>query len=179
MSLSPAIFLDRDGVLNKVVWRDGKAASPRTLQELHIEDEAEPVLARLRAAGFRLFAVTNQPDVARGLMSASTLEAINRRLLEILPLEAVRACLHDNADGCACRKPRPGLVLALAEDYRLDLRASWMIGDQDRDIACGRDAGLRTVLLRRSYSGSAAADHVVASLSDAADVILDPGKDHE
>jgi D-glycero-D-manno-heptose 1,7-bisphosphate phosphatase len=163
-------------VLNKVVWRDGKAASPRTLQELHIEDEAEPVLARLRAAGFRLFAVTNQPDVARGLMSASTLDAINRRLLQILPLEAVHTCLHDTADDCACRKPRSGLVLDLAEHYDLDLRASWMIGDQDRDIVCGQGAGLRTVLLRRSYNANAAADHVVSTLSDAVTIILEPGE---
>lgn len=168
---APAIFFDRDGVLNTVVWRSGKAASPRSLEEFELEPEAPEALQALRAAGYRLFAVTNQPDIARGLMSPDALGAMHARLLERLPLEAVRACEHDNADGCDCRKPKPGLILGLAHEHDLDLAGSWMVGDQDRDIACGKGAGVQTILLRRSYN-QGDADHVVSTLSQAARTIL-------
>jgi D-glycero-D-manno-heptose 1,7-bisphosphate phosphatase len=172
MNPASAVFLDRDGVLNAIVERDGKAASPRSLGELRLEPEAPDALARLKAQGFRLFVVTNQPDVARGLMAAEVLDAIHQRLLEALPVEGIRACTHDNADACDCRKPKPGLITGLARDYALDLTLSWMVGDQDRDVACGRNAGVRTILLDRPYNSGAGADHVVATLTEAVAVIL-------
>ena len=178
----PAVFLDRDGVLNRVVWRDGKPASPRRLEELEIEPTASGALAALKACGYALFAVTNQPDVARGRMPAEALEAIHAAMGAALPVEEIAACLHDDADACACRKPNPGLLLDLAERHDLDLARSWMVGDQDRDIACGRQAGCSTVLIAQSYnsgtgksaSGDSAsgADHVVDSLWQAACKIM-------
>jgi len=171
--MRPAVFLDRDGVLNRIVERGGKPASPRTPDELVIEDEAPATLARLRDLGFALFVVTNQPDVARGLMSGEALDAIHARLGEALPVDDIAACRHDNADECACRKPRPGLVTGLAERHGIDLSASWLVGDQDRDITCGKAAGVRTIFLSRPYnSGSGSdADHVVESLSQTIAVI--------
>lgn len=151
-ALRPAVFLDRDGVLNRVVWRDGKPASPRAVPELEIEPEALPALERLKAAGYLLLVVTNQPDVRRGLMSAEVLEAIHARLAEALPVDDIAACPHDNADDCACRKPKPGMLLELAKRHGVDLSRSWMIGDQDRDIACGQAAGCATILLKKFYN---------------------------
>jgi len=171
--MSRAVFLDRDGVLNRVVWRDGKAASPRTLDELVVEPEAPAALAALKDAGFKLFVVTNQPDVRRGLMAKSALDAIHGALRDALPVDEVAVCEHDNADDCACRKPRPGLLLDLARRHDLDLSASVMVGDQDRDIACGQAAGCATVLLARQYNSGAGADHVVETLSQAMSVIMD------
>ena len=161
-------------MLNRVVTRDGKAASPRTVEELQIEPEAAATLKGLKAAGYLLFVVTNQPDVRRGLMSAETLEAIHARLAQALPVDEIAACLHDNIDACACRKPKPGLVLDLAERHGVDLRRSWLIGDQDRDIACGRAASCKTILLRRDYNSGtdAAADQVVETLSQSLAYIL-------
>lgn len=172
--LRPAVFLDRDGVLNRVVMRDGKAASPRSVDELQIEPEAPATLAALKAAGYLLLVVTNQPDVRRGLMSADTLDALHARLAEALPLDEIAACLHDNADACACRKPKPGLVLDLAARHGVDLRRSWLIGDQDRDIACGKAAGCNTVLLGRDYNSGidAGSDQVVETLSQSLAYIL-------
>ena len=164
----PAVFLDRDGVLNHVVWRDGKPASPRRLDELEIEPEAPGALAALRACGYALFVVTNQPDVVRGRMDAATLEAIHTALAAALPVEEIAACLHDDADACACRKPKPGLLLELARRHGLDLSRSWMVGDQDRDIACGHAAGCRAVLIAKPYNSRAGAEHVVDSLWQAA-----------
>ena len=134
----PAIFLDRDGVLNDVVWRDGKPASPRSADELHVADGAAQAVADFRAAGYLAFVVTNQPDVRRGKMSAEALDAIHAALIQRVPVDEVRACLHDNADQCDCRKPKAGMLLDLAARWDVDLTRSWMVGDMDRDI------GLRT-----------------------------------
>ena len=163
--MRPAIFFDRDGVLNKIVERDGKPASPRTPDELVIVPEAAEVIAAARARGFHIFVVTNQPDVRRGLMSDAALDGIHAMLAASLSLDAIAACRHDNADACACRKPKPGLILGLAEEHDIDLANSFMIGDQDRDIACGKAAGVRTVLLSRPYNSRTGADHVLESLS--------------
>jgi D-glycero-D-manno-heptose 1,7-bisphosphate phosphatase len=173
-----AVFLDRDGVLNRVVWRDGKVASPRRLSEFAIESEAPAALAALKAAGFKLFVVTNQPDVRRGLMTDETLDSIHAALAMSLPVDAIAACRHDNADGCGCRKPKPGLLTDLAETWGVDLTASFMVGDQDRDVACGRAAGCATVLLARPYNSAAGADYVVESLSQAISAILHAVSDH-
>jgi len=172
--LRPAVFLDRDGVLNRVVMRDGKAASPRTVEELEIEPDAPATLAALKAAGYLLLVVTNQPDVRRGLMSGEALRALHARLAELLPVDDIAACLHDNADGCHCRKPKPGLVLDLAERHGVDLGRSWLIGDQDRDIACGKGANCRTILLEREYNSGigSGADLIVERLSQSISAIL-------
>ena len=153
--LRPAVFLDRDGVLNHVVWRDGEPASPRAVDELEIEADAPQALEMLKAAGYLLLVVTNQPDVRRGLMAAETLEAIHARLAAALPVDDIVACVHDNADDCACRKPKPGMILDLAERHGVDLSRSWMIGDQDRDVACGQAAGCATILLKKFYNSGA------------------------
>ncbi len=170
----PAVFLDRDGVLNRVVMRDGKAASPRSVEELQIEPDAPATLAALKAAGYLLFVVTNQPDVRRGLMSVETLDALHARLAESLPLDEIAACLHDNVDACACRKPKPGLVLDLAERHGVDLGRSWLIGDQERDVACGAAAGCNTILLERDYNSGTdtGASQVVERLSQSLAYIL-------
>jgi D-glycero-D-manno-heptose 1,7-bisphosphate phosphatase len=173
MSLRPAIFLDRDGVLNEIVTRDGKPASPRTPDELVIAADAPAALSAFRDMGFALFVVTNQPDVRRGLMTDAALDAIHTKLTATLTVDEVAACRHDNADACACRKPRPGLLLDLAARHGIDLSRSWMIGDQDRDIACGQAAGCATVLLDRPYNSGARAGATctLESLSQAIPVI--------
>lgn len=149
MSGRLAIFLDRDGVLNDVVWRDGKPASPRTVDELRIADGAAEAVRAMRAAGYLTFVVTNQPDVRRGKMTAQALDAIHAALIRTVPVDEVRACLHDNIDACDCRKPKAGMLLDLAARWNIDLSASWMVGDMDRDVQCGRAAGAHTVLLGR------------------------------
>jgi len=168
----PAVFLDRDGVLNTVVWRGGKPASPRGLDELQIEPEAAGALGALRAAGFLLFAVTNQPDIRRGLMQPADLTAIHAALAAVLPLDEIAVCPHDDRDACDCRKPNPGMLLDLGRRWNLDLARSWMIGDQDRDIACARAAGCGGLLIGRDYNSGAAADHVGADLVELTQFIL-------
>jgi len=176
--MTRAIFFDRDGVLNAIVERHGKPASPRTPDELHIEVEALATVQSLKAAGFAIFVVTNQPDVRRGLMPAASLEAIHAKLAAALPVDEILACTHDTADNCPCRKPKPGLILDLALRYGVDLSQSWMIGDQDRDIACGQAAACKTILISRPYNSAdrSGADHVVESLSQVISVIQSPAR---
>jgi D-glycero-D-manno-heptose 1,7-bisphosphate phosphatase len=172
LKLRPAVFLDRDGVINAVVWRNGKPASPRSVQEFVFEPGVAEAVEQLRDAGYMIFVVTNQPDVRRGLLAGEALDAIEDLLRLHISPDGIRTCRHDDRDACACRKPKPGMLLDLAARYEIDLPASWMIGDQDRDMACGRAAGCATIQLAREYNTGAGADHRVASLAEAARLLL-------
>jgi D-glycero-D-manno-heptose 1,7-bisphosphate phosphatase len=166
-----AVFLDRDGVINRAFFRDGVSHPPRTLAGLEILPGVSDALARLRAAGFRLIVVTNQPDVARGTQSREVVEAIHARLLSILPLDEVRVCYHDDGDECECRKPKPGL---LTQGPPVDFAASVMVGDRWRDIEAGRNAGCATVLVDTGQTEPLPhePDARVSTLAEAADWIL-------
>ena len=146
-----AVFLDRDGVLNEPVVRDGKPHPPAGIEELSIYPDAAAALARLKAAGYLLIVVTNQPDVARGTTPRAAVEAINAALGAALPIDDFLVCWHDDADICACRKPKPGLMKEAAGRYGIDLSRSFLIGDRWRDIDAGAAAGCRTVLIDRHY----------------------------
>ena len=169
-----AVFLDRDGVLNETVIRDGKPYPPSSVAELVIAPEIEPALLLLRNAGFLLIVVSNQPDVSRGKAAKEDVEAINATLRAQLPLDEIRTCYHDDADQCSCRKPAPGMLLEAALAHTLDLSASFMVGDRWRDVEAGLRAGCRTVFLDRGYREKrpARADVVVRSLPEAVAWIL-------
>jgi D-glycero-D-manno-heptose 1,7-bisphosphate phosphatase len=146
-----AVFLDRDGVLNVPVLRDGKPYPPASLDGLLIYEEAPACCEMLRAAGFALVLVTNQPDVARGSQSHEMVETINTTVRQTLKLDAAYTCYHDDTDNCDCRKPKPGLIRKAAADLNIDVRASFMVGDRWRDVEAGRQAGCRTVWIDRGY----------------------------
>jgi D-glycero-D-manno-heptose 1,7-bisphosphate phosphatase len=148
----PGVFLDRDGVLNEVRMDGDVASTPLSVAELRIYPDARPQLERLRDAGFALIVVSNQPDIARGSLARSALEAINRSLRDALPVDAVYVCPHDTRDACDCRKPKPGLILRGAEDIGVDLNLSCLIGDRWVDIAAARAAAIDGILLHRSWS---------------------------
>ena len=145
------VFLDRDGVLNAALVRDGKPYPPANLSELKIIPEAPECLAGLRAAGFLLIVVTNQPDVARGTQSRQVIDKMHASLQAAMPLDAIYVCDHDGPDHCACRKPKAGMLLAAAADWGIDLARSFMIGDRWRDVDAGSRAGCRTVFLDFGY----------------------------
>lgn len=151
-ALLSAVFLDRDGVLNRAIVVDGKPYPPRVTSDLEIPADAVEGCRLLKAANFKLVCITNQPDVARGLMAQSELDAINRAVLDALELDDLRACPHSDADGCSCRKPQPGLLIAAAHDLGIDMKSSYMIGDRWRDIEAGASAGCRSVFIDRRYS---------------------------
>jgi D-glycero-D-manno-heptose 1,7-bisphosphate phosphatase len=176
-----AIFLDRDGVINRAIVRGGKPYPPANLTELEILPGVAEACQRLRDAGFLLVVVTNQPDVARGSQSREVVEAINNALQAALPLDDLRVCYHDDKDECQCRKPAPGLLQSAASDWQIDLSASFMIGDRWKDIAAGREAGCCTVLIEADYAEPLLSqpDWRASSLLAAAHQILNIQQDNQ
>jgi len=172
--MSRAVFLDRDGVLNRALLRDGRPYPPATLEEFEILPGVRAAAERLRRAGFKLIVVTNQPDVARGTQRRDVVEAMHARLAEQLPIDEIRICYHDDVDQCTCRKPCPGLLLA---GDTVELRRSYLIGDRWKDIAAGRAAGCATVLIDRRYAETCHVepDIRVGSITEAVDWILTRG----
>ena len=136
-----AVFLDRDGVLNRSIVRQGKPYPPDTLAELHILPGVAEALSQLRAAGFLNVVVTNQPDVATGKQRREVVELLNRHLAAVLAIDAVKVCYHVDGDACMCRKPKPGMLLEAAAELGIDLGKSFMVGDRWRDVAAGQAAG--------------------------------------
>ena len=153
---SAAVFLDRDGVINRALTRDAKPYPPSSLAEVEILPGVEEACRRLKAVGFRLVVATNQPDVGRGTMPQSTVEEIHAYLCQRLPIDRVEVCYHpgQGASECDCRKPRPGMLRHAARELGIDLTRSWMVGDRWRDIDCGHAAGCRTIFIDYGYAES-------------------------
>jgi D-glycero-D-manno-heptose 1,7-bisphosphate phosphatase len=170
-----AVFLDRDGVLNQAVVRNGKPHPPASAAELVLAPDAETALRELKAQGFLLMVVTNQPDVAKGITTRAAVEEINRKLTSKLPVDDVFVCFHQDMDQCDCRKPKPGMILEGARKHNVDLAESFMVGDRWRDVEAGQNAGCRTVFLDGGYEEqqpARPADVRVHTLREAADWIL-------
>jgi D-glycero-D-manno-heptose 1,7-bisphosphate phosphatase len=168
------VFLDRDGVLNEAIVRDGKPYSPLSPDEVVVVAGMPEACARLRAAGFALVVVTNQPDIARGRQSVAGVEAVNAVVRGAVDVDGVYVCPHDDADGCHCRKPKPGLLVDAAHDLGVDLGASFMVGDRHSDVEAGRRAGCRTVYIDLGYREPkpGAPDHVATAPVAAIEWIL-------
>jgi D-glycero-D-manno-heptose 1,7-bisphosphate phosphatase len=167
-----AVFLDRDGVINRAIVRDGRPYATTRVEDLEVLPGVHDALVRLKTAGFALVVITNQPDVARSSLSEQTLRAIHERLAALLPIDEFRVCCHDDADGCDCRKPKTGL---LTRPPLYDLSQSVVVGDRWRDIEAGRRAGCRAaILIDYGYDEGHATepDIRLRSLSEAADWIL-------
>lgn len=169
-----AVFLDRDGVVNRAEVRDGKPYPPVSLATMEILPGVPEALRALHAEGWLLIVVTNQPDVARGAAKRADVEAINRHLQEALSIDEFRTCYHDAGDGCDCRKPAPGALLAAAGAHGIDLQRSFMVGDRWRDMEAGVRAGCKTVFIDYGYAEKQpqSFDFKALSLRAAADIIL-------
>ena len=170
-----AVFLDRDGVINRAVVRDGKPHPPHSVEELEVLAGVPDALLKLRGAGFRLIVVTNQPDVARGTQKRETIDAMHVRLMTELPVDDVVTCYHDDADACDCRKPKPGALVDAANRHGVELKRSFMVGDRWRDIEAGQRAGCRCLFVDHGYAEQQPVGSFVrvASLAAAADWIIE------
>jgi D-glycero-D-manno-heptose 1,7-bisphosphate phosphatase len=146
-----AVFLDRDGVLNKALVSNGKPYAPISLQDFAIEPDAAACLNELKRSGFVLVVVTNQPDVARGRQTESQVNEMHKELRRAVVLDDILTCFHDDLDECECRKPKPGLLFQAQDRYGLDLSQSYFIGDRWKDIEAGHAAGCKTVLIDFGY----------------------------
>ncbi len=172
-----AVFLDRDGVLCRAIVRDGRPYAPTSMAEFEILDGVAAALERLHAARYRLVVVTNQPDVARGVVAKAEVERMHAALMADLPIDSVKVCYEEDGPSCTCYKPKPGMLLEAASEFDLDLTMSFIVGDRWRDIGAGRNADCGTIFIDRGYSEALVyrADHVCQDLPAAADYILSQG----
>jgi len=182
--MTRAAFLDRDGVLNKAIVRDGRPYAPHHLEDFHILPEAPEAVRRLKEAGYVVIVATNQKDVGQGLMARDALDAMHAQLRQTVAVDDVRVCTC--VDECACYKPKPGMLLEAALDWNIDLSASVMIGDRWRDIGAGHNAGCRTIFIDRGYAERLrhTPDLIATDLADAVDKLLSsldapPGRNHD
>ena len=150
------VFLDRDGVLNPPVIRGGLPFPPTTADEFEVYPGVAEGCARLKAAGFILVVVTNQPDVGRGTQTRESVEAMHAKLRVAVPsLDAIEVCYHGGSkygQPCDCRKPKPGMLLRAAAEHGIDVKRSFLIGDRWRDVDCAHAAGCRAIFIDHGYS---------------------------
>jgi D-glycero-D-manno-heptose 1,7-bisphosphate phosphatase len=174
MEPRPAVFLDRDGVLNRAIVRDGKPFSPMQLSEFRLLPGVVETCDRLTAAGLPIVVVTNQPEVARGRLSMDVLDDMHAELWRRLCVTEVIVCPHDSADLCSCRKPLPGMILDAAQRHNIDLSRSVMVGDRTSDIKAGQAAGCMTIRIGNGYrdEDDVTADGHADSLQEACPLIL-------
>lgn len=174
MNKNKAIFLDRDGVINKLIIRNGKPQAPYSLEEFNLYPGVSEACFEFKKLNYLIIIVTNQPDVARGWVSIESVVMINNKIKEMLPIDDIKICYHTNNDNCSCRKPMPGMLLEAALEWKIDLTQSFMFGDRYSDISAGIKASCKTILVG---AGDNQGDHPdphykVASLLDGLSIIL-------
>ena len=171
-NMRKAVFLDRDGVLNRAIVRGGRPYAPRHVEDFAILPEAPAAVRRLKAAGYLTIVATNQKDVGAGLLSQHVLDEMHLRLSAAMPLDDIRVCTC--IDECPCYKPNPGMLVESARDWNIDLSASVMIGDRWRDIGAGKNAGCLTIFIDKGYAEALpqVPDLVATDLADAVDKLL-------
>jgi D-glycero-D-manno-heptose 1,7-bisphosphate phosphatase len=173
-----AVFLDRDGVINRVAVRNGMPHPPCDVEEFELYEDVSDGCARLKAANFLLVVITNQPDVGRGTQSREAVEAMNLKMQSALPiLDRIEICYHGGeayGEPCDCRKPRPGMILRAAAELNIDVKKSYVIGDRWRDVDCARATGCRAIFIQRGYKETLreAPDFTVANFNEAVTAVL-------
>ena len=146
-----AIFLDRDGVINKIIIKNGLPFSPSSFAELEILPGVKESILKLQKLNFLCLVVTNQPDVSRGKIKKKTVIKMNNYIKDELKIDEIFVCYHDDHDNCKCRKPKPGLLLEASKKWDIDLKKSYMIGDRWKDIEAGRCVGCKTIFIDCNY----------------------------
>ena len=149
--MKKAVFLDRDGVINKAFINDGLPKSPNSLNELKILPGVKESILRLKELDFICLVVTNQPDVPRGKINKNIVVEMNNFLKKEIELDDIFVCYHDDKDNCNCRKPKPGLLLQARKKWNVDFKKSFIVGDRWRDIQAGKKVGCKTIFLDYKY----------------------------
>jgi D-glycero-D-manno-heptose 1,7-bisphosphate phosphatase len=167
----PAVFFDRDGVVNRPRLEGNWAHAPLRYADFEIFEGVKEAFLRARSMGFRTFIVTNQPEVAYGNLPLAELNRMHDLVKRELAVDEIFYCPHENKDQCTCRKPKPGMLHQAAEKYGIEICASYLIGDTWKDIEAGSSAGCYTILLQRSYSGECYPDYECDTLEEAIDHI--------
>ena len=172
--LYPAVYLDRDGVINRPIIRDGKPYPPRTMSEFEIMPGVASALERLKSAGFINVVVTNQPDIATKRTTLEFVDSIHNIMRATLAIDSIFVCYCLEGPSCDCYKPKPGLLNKAAKELKIDQKRSFMVGDRWRDVGAGKSVGCTTLFIDYGYEETMPypPDYVVRDLPDAADLIL-------
>ncbi len=173
-SVRKAVFLDRDGVINKSVVISGKPYPPASLDAFEFIPGVLNAAIALRQAGFLIIVVTNQPDVATGLQTLEVVESMHKIIIDAGICDEIKVCYHTDDHNCGCRKPKPGMLLEAAKVWQIDLQRSFMVGDRWRDVGAGKAAGCQTFFIDYKYQEQSieSPDAIVASLEEASRQIL-------
>ncbi|HYC90155.1 MAG TPA: HAD-IIIA family hydrolase [Thermoanaerobaculia bacterium] len=178
--MNRALFLDRDGILDELVYYPShdEWEAPRRVEDVRMIEGIRAPLQRLIDAGWLLFIVTNQPNVAKGKATLDDVQAVHEHVVRSLdvPIAKSYQCFHQASDGCICRKPSPHFLREAAREFDVDLTQSWMVGDQDSDLLCGRAAGCRVALIEHRGSehkrGKVEPDLRVANLAELVEQVM-------
>lgn len=149
--MKKAVFLDRDGVINKAIIKNGLPLAPNSLKTLEILPGVKESILKLKKLNFICLVVTNQPDVSRGKVNKNRVVEINNFLKKEVRLDDVFVCYHDDRDNCNCRKPKPGLLILARNKWNIDFKKSFIIGDRWRDVEAGEKVGCKTIFLDYKY----------------------------
>jgi D-glycero-D-manno-heptose 1,7-bisphosphate phosphatase len=174
MTETRAVFVDRDGVINRAFVRNGLPYPPASLDEFEILPGVAEAILQLKKAGFAVIVATNQPDVAKGIQRREVIEAMHSCILKELAIDEVKVCWElDSVDG-TYYKPKPGMLLAAAKERAINLTRSYMVGDRWRDVGAGKAAGCFTIFIDRGYAEPLreTPDATCADLGEAAAIIL-------
>ena len=170
--MKQAVFLDRDGIINEVLLREEKPFSPTKFEEFKVRSGVDETLRRFKEKGFLNIIVTNQPEVARGLLKEKELKRMHDFIREKLLIDDIMVCFHDDKDNCLCRKPKSGMLLDAANKWDIDLDKSFLIGDQWKDMHAGKSVGCTTIIINYPYNQEAGADFRVKDLQSCVEIIL-------
>ncbi len=170
LKLNKAIFLDRDGVINKPLFKRGfgdHPFAPNKLENFLIYQSAINFVKKIKSkTDLKVYIVTNQPDLSRGNLSFKDLSRMNQKIFDNMPIDGIEYCKHLEISNCNCRKPKPGMVMKIKKKEQIDLSNSILVGDTWRDIFCGLSAGLKTYLLNKPYNQNYFYNLRINSLND-------------
>lgn len=181
MKAPKAVFLDRDGVINRTDVRNGKPYAPRAVEHFDILPGVKEACTALADGGFLLFVVTNQPDIGNGLVDPKIVEQMNDIVRQDLPITAIYVCPHAQTEGCACRKPKPGMLLKAKEEFGISMAGSYMVGDRHGDVLAGISAGVTPVFIDHEYVETPPMPDIIRArdLLEASRIILNKGRDDD
>lgn len=170
---SKAIFLDRDGVINKPKVIDGKPFPPNSLEEFEFTEGIEPLIKQIKQKKFKCIIITNQPDVSRGEISKHVVNDIHNHIFKNLPIDEIYVCWDAEDNISNLKKPLPGMLFKAAEDHNINLNDSYMVGDRWKDIDAGSRAGCKTIFIDYNYDEklNIAPDYIISDVREALKII--------
>jgi D-glycero-D-manno-heptose 1,7-bisphosphate phosphatase len=168
-----ALFIDRDGVVNEVILKNGSPCAPWNMEEFKVLPDAPDAIRKAKNLGLLAIICTNQPDVPRGFVSREDVEKMHLQIKEKTPVDDIFVCLHDDIDNCDCRKPKPGMLIKAAKKWDIELSSSFFVGDTWKDISAGKGANCKTFLIKKNYNKTSMpdCDFAVDNLSSAVELI--------